>query len=125
MLTKWLKDSGLVVNAEKTEICLFLKRDHPTVNLTINGKLIKSKKNINVLGVTFNSKLQWSSQVSQAINNSKRALHGIRLIKKFLTKQEIKGCFTCSLLVQIILCSVFASFSVIKGKKRRKRYMFV
>ena len=23
MITKWLKDSGLIVNEEKTEICLF------------------------------------------------------------------------------------------------------
>ena len=85
MLTKWLKDSGLVVNAEKTEICLFLKRDHPTVNLTITGKLIKSKKNINVLGVTFNSKLQWSSQVSQAINVNSPIYEENFFLKKTVT----------------------------------------
>ena len=49
---------------------------------------------INVLGVVFDSKMQWSNQVSQAINNSKRALHGIRLIKKFLTKSETKMLLT-------------------------------
>ena len=88
------KDSGLVVNEEKTEICLFYKRDHPTVNISINGKRISSKKTINVLGVVFDSKLQWSNQISQAINNSKRALHGIKLIKKYLTKNETKMLLT-------------------------------
>ena len=27
MITKWLRDSGLVVNQSKTEICLFHKKD--------------------------------------------------------------------------------------------------
>ena len=27
---KWLKDSGLIVNESKTELCLFHRNDHPT-----------------------------------------------------------------------------------------------
>ena len=94
MITKWLKDSGLVVNEEKTELCLFHKRDHPSVEVTINGKIIKSKKCINVLGVLFDSKMQWIDQVSQAITKSKKALHGIKLIRKYMTKSEIKMLIT-------------------------------
>ena len=94
MITKWLKDSGLVVNEAKTEICLFYKRDHPTVVITLNGKRITSRKTINVLGITFDSKLQWSNQASKAISNSKRALHGIKLLKKYLTKDETKMLLT-------------------------------
>ena len=94
MIIKWLKDSGLVVNDEKTEICLFYKQDHPTVDISINGKMIKSKKEINVLGVTFDTKMQWATQVSMAISKSKRALHGIKLIKKYLTKVEARMLLT-------------------------------
>jgi hypothetical protein len=94
MITKWLKDSGLVVNEEKTEICLFHRADHEAVEIMINEKRIRSKKTINVLGLLFDSKLQWTDQVSQAINKSKRALHGIKLIKKFLTKNETKMLIT-------------------------------
>jgi hypothetical protein len=72
MITKWLKDSGLVVNEEKTEICLFHRADHEAVEIRINDQRIRSKKTINVLGVLFDSKLQWTKQVSQAINKSKR-----------------------------------------------------
>ena len=94
MITKWLKESGLIVNEEKTEICLFYKQDHPTVTLTLNGKLLRTKKTINVLGVIFDSKMQWSNQVAQAISKSKKALHGIKLIKKYLTKDETKMLLT-------------------------------
>ena len=45
-------------------------------------------------GMVFDSKLQWSNQVSQAINKSKRALHGIWLIKRYLTKNETKVLLT-------------------------------
>ena len=94
MITKWLRDSGLVVNEEKTEICLFHRADHEAVEIVINDQRIKSKKTINVLGVLFDSKLQWTNQVSQAIHKSKRALHGIKLIKKYLTKNETKMLMT-------------------------------
>ena len=48
MITKWLRDSGLVVNEEKT--CLFFKSDHPTITLTINNKIQKSLfKQINIV----------------------------------------------------------------------------
>ena len=32
MITKWLRDSGLVVNESKTELCLFHKNDKPPHN---------------------------------------------------------------------------------------------
>ena len=94
LMTKWLRDTGLVVNEEKTEICLFYKRDHETVNVSINNKIVTSKKSINVLGVLFDCKLQWNIQVAQAIIKAKRALHGIKLIRKFVNKDEMKQLIT-------------------------------
>ena len=82
------------MNEEKTELCLFYKTEQPTVELTINGKIIRSKKSINVLGIVFDSQMKWNEQVAQAITKSKRALHGIKLIKKYLTKDETKMLLT-------------------------------
>ena len=42
------------------------------------------------MGVEFDSKLQWGAQVAQAINKSKRALHAIRLVSKYMNKDETK-----------------------------------
>ena len=78
VITKWLKDSGLVVNEKKTELCLFHKNPQPLVELQINNDLIRSKNIINVLGITFDSQMKWEQQVSQAIKNSRQALHGVR-----------------------------------------------
>jgi dsDNA-binding SOS-regulon protein len=47
-ITKWLKKSGLKVNEEKTELCLFHRMDKDTVQMRISNTIITSKPNINV-----------------------------------------------------------------------------
>ena len=63
-IIKWLKGSGLKVNEKKTELCIFHQNGNTDGSLSIDNSLITSKNEINVLGITFDSKLQWSSQVS-------------------------------------------------------------
>ena len=98
---KWLRQSGLIVNEEKTELCLFYKSDHPAITITINNKRVKSKKSINVLGVTFDCKLQWADHIAAAINKSKKSLHAIKLIAKYLNKNEIKQIITSNFYSQL------------------------
>ena len=71
--------------------CCNYKKDQPTIEVQINNNLVRSKKEINVLGVMFDSKLQWTTQMAQAINKSKRALHAIKLDAKYLTKPNSTG----------------------------------
>ena len=89
MMIRWLRDSGMTVNEAKTEVCLFYKSDVNAVNVTINNITIKSKPPINILGVQFDSRMNWEQHVSNSINKSKRILHAIRLIKSFLKKDQI------------------------------------
>ena len=90
MITKWLRDSGLVVNESKTEICLFHKKDQPSVNIRIDNVLIKSKKSMNVLGVVFDSKLTWNDQIAHCISKAKKALFALRLLRKFFNNNEMR-----------------------------------
>ena len=64
MITKWLCDSALVVNDSKTEICLFHEHDQQKIHLQIGDTAISSKSFMNVLGVTFDSKLNWQIHVN-------------------------------------------------------------
>ena len=83
------KNSGLKVNETKTELCLFHRNDHPPINLEFNNEILITKNNMNVLGVSFDSKLNWQSQVEQTIQKSRRALHAINLIKRYFNKKEL------------------------------------
>ena len=80
MIVKWLKDSGLKVNESKTEICLFHRNDTRKVTILLQNEIIPSKKSMNVLGVMFDSKLNWSEHVSHSIMKSNKALCALRLI---------------------------------------------
>ena len=67
MIVKWLRGSGLVVNEGKTEVCLFNRNDHPTITIKLLNVNLKSKKEMNVLGVNFDSKLTWVAVLSCAL----------------------------------------------------------
>ena len=94
MMIRWLRDSGMTVNEAKTEVCLFYKSDVNAVNVTINNITIKSKPSINILGVQFDSRMNWEQHVSNSINKAKRTLHAIRLIKRYFNKNELKQLLT-------------------------------
>jgi hypothetical protein len=88
-ITKWLKNSGMVVTESKTERCLFYKKDLTPVTLKINNSIVRSKKVINVLGVLFDSKMTWAPQVEQTITKANKALNAIRLIRKYFSSREL------------------------------------
>ena len=88
-LTKWLKDSGLKVNEQKTEMVLFYKKDCLPITITLNQIIIRSIDCMNVLGVKFDSKLQWSRHVSHTITRANGALNAIRLIRRYFTSKEL------------------------------------
>ena len=60
----------------------------------INNVNTRSKTTINVLGIQFDSQMKWEPQVSQAIKKVRKALHGIRLIKKHFDKNELRQLLT-------------------------------
>ena len=93
-ITKWLRKSGLKVNDSKTEVCLFYRKDHLPIDIMFNNVTVKSKKSINVLGVTFDSKMQWSDQVCNAIKKAKKAQHAIMLLKNYFNKVELNQLLT-------------------------------
>ena len=93
-ITKWLRDSGLKVNESKTEMCLFHRSYLRIINLAINNINITSTPQINVLGVTFDSKMQWSEQVANTIKKANKSLIAIKLISKYFRTHEIKNLIT-------------------------------
>ena len=84
MITKWLRDSGLVVNKSKTEACLFHQNDHPQIEFSLLGVKIKTQKSMNVLGVVFDSKLNWQQHVAMAISKAKKIPFCVEIIEEIL-----------------------------------------
>ena len=55
VIVSWLLNSGMEVNEQKTDLCLFYRGDTTSISINLNGKIINSNKSINVLGVLCNN----------------------------------------------------------------------
>jgi hypothetical protein len=75
-MTNWLKESVLKVTKEKTGLLTFHRMDCLPVTIILIQVPIKSVMLINVLGLNFDTKLNWFSSKQL---NKKSALHAIRL----------------------------------------------
>ena len=71
-----------------------IQNDQPLIELRINNERIRSKGAMNVLGVLFDSKLQWAEQVAQSIKKAKKALYAVRIIKHYFNKVELRQLLT-------------------------------
>ena len=69
---------------------MFHKNDPPKIRIKVENVVIESKKEMNVLGVTFDSKLNWSSHTCKAIAKAKKVLYALRLLRKFFTKEQMR-----------------------------------
>jgi hypothetical protein len=87
-IVKWLKESGLVVNSKKTEICLFHRNDQNLVSVKVKGAPIASKISMKFFGVLFDSKLNKEIQVASTIKKANKPLYAIRMIKKYFNPNE-------------------------------------
>ena len=85
----WFKKSGLCVNEQKTEVCVFNRNDVGRHRLELNGLNIEVSKQIKVLGLIFDTKLTWFTQAMSAIEKANKVKQGIRLVSKYFTKEEM------------------------------------
>ena len=85
----WFKKSGLCVNEQKTEVCVFNKNDVGQQRIELNGLNIEVGKQIKVLGLIFDTKLTWFAQAMSAIEKANKVKQGLRLVSKFFTKEEM------------------------------------
>ena len=119
-IVSWLTKSGMVVNEAKTDLCLFCRQDTPPLVININGKFVISKKTINILGITFDSKLQWGDQVAAACNKATKAINAIRLIKKFFTKLELLQFITANVYSVLFYNSEIWHIPSLKNELKKK-----
>jgi hypothetical protein len=87
--SQWWKKSGLKINDEKTEYCLFFKHNTAAISIQLGDVKIKSKIKINALGILLNSKLKLSCHVPTVITKANKALNVITIIRKFFISKEL------------------------------------
>ena len=91
---QWLSGSGLKVNASKTELVIFHKHDSSRGGVYLSQIRIESKAEMKVLGIIFDNRLEWSSQVEKSIAAARQATQALGLVRKFFTKKEMSKLIT-------------------------------
>ena len=74
LLITWLRDSGMLVNVAKTEVCIFSNSVVSTKSFDVDGTDIVIQESIGVLGITFDAKLNWQRHISNTISSCYRLL---------------------------------------------------
>jgi hypothetical protein len=93
-VANWLKNSGLKVNEAKTEMCVFHRNKNERVEIELCGHKIKNKTNINILGILFDSQLNWTDHVNIAVAEANQRLFALKIIKPYFTKTELMTLLT-------------------------------
>ena len=93
-VTNWLSGSGLKINDQKTEICIFHRREQISLNISINNTEIQTSNKINILGMIFDSNLSWDHQYNHAIKEANHNLYAIKITAKYFTSEEKKTLLT-------------------------------
>jgi len=57
--------------------------------IRVGNTVITSKSTMKVLGIHFDSRMSWDIQVDNAILNSRKSLHALRLVRTFFTDKEM------------------------------------
>jgi hypothetical protein len=70
IIIKWINSSRLKVNQSKTDVCIFHRNSSPVKQIMIDGILLKTRDSINVLGVEFDSNLQYPNHVVKTIKSN-------------------------------------------------------
>jgi len=84
---EWLTSIGMVVNPTKTEV-MYMNHEK-TITLNYGETAISSIKSMRVLGVWFDYKLAWSTQL-QKVKNACRSLRpALRLLRRKLHDEEL------------------------------------
>ncbi len=89
---RWLELNGMVCNMDKTEIMLLETEEDAILN--VGGFSVKSSKTMKVLGMVFDYKMEWTTQINQTINKTHRLFHGLKHLRRFLSLKQLKQAVT-------------------------------
>ena len=87
---KWFLKSGLCVNKKKTEVCVFNRNDSRIKDVVLGNEKVSVLKSIKLLGLIFDSKLNWYTQAMCAIEKPDKDKVQQILSRYFSTDEFLK-----------------------------------
>jgi len=92
---EFLKRIGMVTNVSKTELIFFSRKPiMDQCSLSVNGTIVNHKPTMKVLGLTFDSHLNWNAHLDKIKQKARFSLHKMKFLRKYLDQSQMKKVIT-------------------------------
>jgi len=115
----FLRNLGMVVNEDKTEIMWIGKTRPPVTSIKINNSQCEFKESMKALGIFIQGNLAWDKQSEQALLKGKRLVSCMRYLRKYLTEEQFLRAATANYFSSVFYASS-VWFDNIKASYRTK-----
>jgi len=89
-------------------------------NYRIKDITIKSKNSLKVLGIKFNQNLNWNDHVMYSINSCQKILHGLKILRKYFTKDSFSQVMTSFLFTKLFYAIKIWPYHLLSFECKRK-----
>ncbi len=81
--SKFLRDLGMIVNQEKTEIMhISRQKQNSITNISLGETTIKTQHEMKILGVTLDDRLTWTQHISKTIGKLCSLTSGLKFLRR-------------------------------------------
>jgi len=84
----YLRELGMIVNENKTEIMWIGKNESGINHIKVNGTKCKMVSSMKALGIYIQGDLNWDTQAEFAIKKSYKLLGCLKFLRKYLTEEQ-------------------------------------
>ena len=107
-VVQWCKAHNLLLNAAKPKELIFDFRhcNISHVPLSTDNSIVEICDNFKYLGITFDSKLNWSNHCTLIVSKCKQRLFFLRLLNSFGVKNDILHIFYTSMIESTICFNI-------------------
>jgi len=109
----------MLVNETKTEMMVLHRFEKSTLEVQIGDNIIKTKDNMNILGINFSQNLKWDTHVIKNINNCQRTLHGLKVIRKYFDTKKFQQITTSLLFSKLFYAFEIWSYNILSHESKR------
>ena len=108
ILTKWFSDNYLQLNADK---CHLLITNHDNdIPMNVGNEVIECENSVKLLGITIDTKLDFSKHVSTLCRKASQELHALARISNFMSHDKLRLLMKAFIESQFGYCPLLCMF---------------
>jgi len=112
ILNKWYHSNGLSLNISKSRCIIFSNYNiDNSLTVDLNSCSIPLSDNITLLGVAFDTHLNFNSHVSNIVKKAMQSIFLLKKIRKYINCEETKLIYTSVIRTRLEYCTTLLTFT--------------